>query len=205
MLGDERYKWLDFSHFKENVYCECGCFSLFKNPFWHYFYETAFFDNSKDTEIPSSIGSILNDVVMAILCASDKMPRSGIREYLLRAIVKIDSEKLRILSKKPSLAIVHRKEEEVDSQRSPSLAIVHRKEEKVDSQRWATPVTEFPSYYVRLAATSYYLHGDIATGKLLDRLYEDSGYQGSISVGGMTADLISKAKLLLAVVGDQTK
>ena len=110
-LGDERYEWIEaFSYIKQFEYCECPCFSLLsKAPFRHYVYETAFFDKDKDTEIPASIGSILSDVAGAIANAGDKMPRSGIREYLLRAIVKIDGEKLKILSKKPALAVVPRR------------------------------------------------------------------------------------------------
>ena len=109
-LGDERYEWLDFYYSGGIEYCECPCSISFlnKKPFNHYVYETAFFDKNTNIEIPSNIGSILNDVAMAIANAGDKMPRSGIREYLLRAIVKIDSEKFRILSKKPTLSIVRK-------------------------------------------------------------------------------------------------
>ncbi len=107
-LGDKRYQWLDFSCSKQFEYCECPCIFTFfqERPFNHFVYETAFFVKNIDDAIPASIGSILSDVAIAIANAGEKMPRSGIREYLLRAIVKIDGEKLKILSKKPALSVV---------------------------------------------------------------------------------------------------
>ena len=83
----------------------------------------------------------------------------------------------------------------------PKQPVTNQVETKVaeDAQRSSTPLTEFPSFFVRMAATSYYIQGDIATGKMLDRLYEDSGYQPKLKVRGMTADLIDKAYIEKAV------
>lgn len=97
-IGDKRFEWYDFRYTKEIEYTICPCNFFSKIPSDHYVYYTAFFYKRKSTELPSAIGSILSDVAMAIANAGDKMPRSGIREYLLRSIIKIDNEKMRILS-----------------------------------------------------------------------------------------------------------
>lgn len=75
--------------YQDNRYCSCPCEENAK-PTTHWVIDDVVYEKWADTIECKKITSILQDVNTAIEAAEDKKPRSGIREYLLRAILKIN-------------------------------------------------------------------------------------------------------------------
>lgn len=71
----------------------CPCSKKMQAP-PHYYMLEAIYDSDKDQETFDRMFDILDDVYWAIRQSKDGRPRSGIREYLLRAVLKINDELL---------------------------------------------------------------------------------------------------------------
>ncbi|SFB03040.1 hypothetical protein SAMN04515620_11377 [Collimonas sp. OK607] len=52
------------------------------------------YDENADADVCKRLEIILGDIFDSIVCAGDKRPRSAIREYLLRAVLRINDELL---------------------------------------------------------------------------------------------------------------
>lgn len=73
--------------------CICPC-SGDNKPIEHHVIEDIIYDQHANPDICARLESILSDVFDSIDSAGDKRSRSGIREYLLRAVLRINDELL---------------------------------------------------------------------------------------------------------------
>jgi hypothetical protein len=86
---DPRYIWDGDQMYQGTMTCPCPC-SLDKDPKAHHVIQDIIY--SKDTDLikAKNLYSILSDVYYAIEQSGEKQSRSGIREYLLRAILQLN-------------------------------------------------------------------------------------------------------------------
>lgn len=87
------YLWTGKQIYQGNRLCVCPC-SRKNTATNHWVIDDVVFALSANPEVCGNLASILSDVHEAIQCSGDKMPRSGIREHLLRAILRINDELL---------------------------------------------------------------------------------------------------------------
>ena len=92
-LGDEEYIWEGDELYQGERFDICPC-SKNNDYSEHYVMCRTIYQKGADIKQYKKIESILMDISEAIDCAEDNKPRSGIREYLLRAIIKINDELL---------------------------------------------------------------------------------------------------------------
>lgn len=90
---DEKYIWGDGQMFQGTRFCNCPCTEN-SEPTDHWVIDDVIYARDADLDKCKKIESVLFDIADAIECAKDRKPRSGIREYLLRAVLKINDELL---------------------------------------------------------------------------------------------------------------
>ena len=86
---DERYFWGGGQMFQGSRSEACPC-SAEREPVSHYVIDDIIYDPQCERSICCKIEDILVDVNSAIDAADDKRPRSAIREYLLRAVIRLN-------------------------------------------------------------------------------------------------------------------
>ncbi len=79
--------------FQGERYCVCPC-TKNAEPTMHWVIDDILYSKDANLEQCKRLESILYDINEAISCASHSKPRSGIREYLLRAVLNINDELL---------------------------------------------------------------------------------------------------------------
>lgn len=90
---DERFIWPGNQMYQGPRVEKCPCAE--GNPVEnHWVIDDVIFDRDADQEKCNRLGRILSDLHEAMECAGDKRPRSAIREYLLRAVIRINDELL---------------------------------------------------------------------------------------------------------------
>jgi len=87
------YIWNGGQFYQGKRNCICPCSASNKLSEHHVIDDIIYIDGSNIDEC-TNLEAILCDLYNAIDCAGEKMPRSGIREYLLRAILRINDELL---------------------------------------------------------------------------------------------------------------
>lgn len=87
------YIWNDGQFYQGKRKCVCPCSSKNKET-EHHVIDDIIYDENSDVEKCAKLEAILCDIYESIDCAGDKKPRSAIREYLLRAILRINDELL---------------------------------------------------------------------------------------------------------------
>lgn len=85
----EQYVWEGEQLYQGTRFCACPC-SARNAPSEHNVIDDFVFRRGSDLEFCRQITSILWDIRHAIDSARDKKPRSGIREYLLRALLTLN-------------------------------------------------------------------------------------------------------------------
>ena len=85
---DERFIW-SYPIEQREVLCKCPC-SENNLPTKHSVISDMLYDVNSDQSACKTIQSILDDIYQAVRNSEDKHPRSSIREYLLRAVLKIN-------------------------------------------------------------------------------------------------------------------
>lgn len=86
---DPRFEWGD--QLFQGSRCEpCPCSSNAELVEHHVIDDVVFFEKEANLPTCEIIYSVLSDLQSAIDAAGDKQPRSGIREYLLRAIIQLN-------------------------------------------------------------------------------------------------------------------
>ena len=106
---DEKFVWNNSQLRQCYVRSECPC-SPNKEANEHYVIEEFVFSKDADMATAMRLTSILCDIFAAIEQSGDKQPRSGIREYLLRAVLELNDlilpspmeEYIQSLSESPS-------------------------------------------------------------------------------------------------------
>lgn len=88
---DPDYVWRGGQMFQGNRCCVCPC-SIKNGVSEHHVIDDVIYDKNADQVVCGRLESILYDLVHAIGCSGDKMPRSAIRENLLRAVLKINDQ-----------------------------------------------------------------------------------------------------------------
>ncbi len=86
-----KYSWSNLKQGNLNCVCPCSKDNEKTN---HYVLLDVICDKDADQEIYNKMASVMWDIHEAIFNAEDKKPRSSIREYILRAIIKINDELL---------------------------------------------------------------------------------------------------------------
>lgn len=86
---DPEYVWNEFQLGQRSDMSPCPC-SLGKPANEHYIIQDIIFSKDTDMVVAQNLASILSDIHEAIEQAGDKQPRSGIREYLLRAVLRLN-------------------------------------------------------------------------------------------------------------------
>ena len=86
---DPEYIWDGAQMYQGSRVCICPC-SPEKEPKEHWIIEDIIYSKDADLTKARSLYSILSDIYCAIEQSGDKQPRSGIREYLLRAILQLN-------------------------------------------------------------------------------------------------------------------
>jgi hypothetical protein len=87
-FGDSRFIWENtFDKGDIESICPCAKSNLSSK---HRVLQQVCFDAEADQSICKTIDGIFDDLYQAIRNAGDKQPRSAIREYLLRAVIKIN-------------------------------------------------------------------------------------------------------------------
>lgn len=85
----EDYFWNGSQIDQGDKTCVCPC-SPENSPIKHYVIEDVIFSKSADLETGQAIFSVISDIYSAIRQSEDNRPRSGIREYILRAILRLN-------------------------------------------------------------------------------------------------------------------
>jgi len=86
--GDSRFVWVNtLDKGDGESICPCSKSNL---PSKHRVLKQVCFDAEADQSTCKTIDSIFDDLYRAICSSGDKQPRSAIREYLLRAVIKIN-------------------------------------------------------------------------------------------------------------------
>ena len=91
VYNDSKYIWEGRQMYQGERYCKCPC-SNNNDISNHWVIDDVCYDKNADYDICRALESILDDLVIAIAKAGGRKPRSAIREYLLRAVIKIDDE-----------------------------------------------------------------------------------------------------------------
>jgi hypothetical protein len=86
---DERFIWDGRQLYQNERLSTCPC-SPKNKPHKNWVIDDIIYDKSVEIENCKTIALILEDISDAIKNSGDKKPRSGIREYLLRAILRIN-------------------------------------------------------------------------------------------------------------------
>lgn len=73
--------------------CTCPCSKKNKET-EHWVIDDIIYEEKADIKSCERLEAILSDLYASINCAGEKKPRSGIREYLLRAVLRINDELL---------------------------------------------------------------------------------------------------------------
>lgn len=87
------YVWNGGQFYQGERTCVCPC-SKGNKPTRHHVIEDIIYDQRADAAICKRLELILCDIFESIDCAGDMKPRSAIREYLLRAVLRINDELL---------------------------------------------------------------------------------------------------------------
>lgn len=87
------YVWNGGQFHQGSRLCVCPC-SKDNKPTEHHVIEDIIYDQRANPDICNRLELILSDIFESIDSAGDKKPRSAIREYLLRAILRINDELL---------------------------------------------------------------------------------------------------------------
>lgn len=85
---DPRFEWGDFL-FQGKRWEPCPC-SKNVEAVEHHVIDDVVFEKGANLEVGKTIYNVLSDLQSAIDAAGNKQPRSGIREYLLRAIIQLN-------------------------------------------------------------------------------------------------------------------
>lgn len=86
--GDSRFVWIDtIDNGEIDSVCPCSTNQISSK---HRVLRQVCFDANAEHNICETINSIFNDIRLAIRNSGDKQPRSAIREYLLRAVIKLN-------------------------------------------------------------------------------------------------------------------
>lgn len=85
----EEYVWDGSQIDQDERMCICPC-SPSNSPVRHYIIEDVIFSKYSDIESGQAIYRILSDIHSAIEQSADNRPRSGIREYILRSILRLN-------------------------------------------------------------------------------------------------------------------
>jgi len=92
----ENYLWTDHQLYQGHRYCICPCSPKNKES-KHWVIEDVIYDEQVSTSIDrDSLVEIIMDIAEAVENSGNKKPRSGIRELLLRAILRINDQLLPI-------------------------------------------------------------------------------------------------------------
>lgn len=87
------YIWGGGGFFQGARSCICPCSN--KNKVTkHHVIDDIIYDENSDVDVCKGLEKILGDIFDSIGCAGDKKPRAAIREYLLRAVLRINDELL---------------------------------------------------------------------------------------------------------------
>ncbi|MDN2702010.1 hypothetical protein O0881_08390 [Janthinobacterium sp. SUN100] len=87
------YIWGGGQFFQGARSCICPCSN--KNKVTeHHVIDEIIYDENADVDVCKGLETILGDIFYSIDCAGDKKPRAAIREYLLRAVLRINDELL---------------------------------------------------------------------------------------------------------------
>jgi hypothetical protein len=86
---DARFRWLGGQMYQGPKMCICPC-SATTRPTTHHVIEDVIYDVMGNQKTCQAIEGILGDIYDAIDAAADGKARSGIREYLLRALLRIN-------------------------------------------------------------------------------------------------------------------
>lgn len=87
------YIWSRRQFFQGARSCICPCSN--KNKVTrHQVIDDIIYDENSDVDVCKRLETILGDIFDSIDCAGDKKPRAAIREYLLRAVLRINNELL---------------------------------------------------------------------------------------------------------------
>lgn len=86
---DRRFVWKGDQLFQGTRYEPCPC-SKRGEPLDHHVIDDFIYSPATDASLYRAISGALSDIQSAIEEAGDKKPRSGIREYLLRAILQLN-------------------------------------------------------------------------------------------------------------------
>lgn len=87
--GDPRFIWDGYQLHQGDRYSMCPC-SAGNTPRQNHVIEDIVFEKGKDIEACRRIASILEDLSGAMGAAGDKKPRSGIREHLLKSVLRLN-------------------------------------------------------------------------------------------------------------------
>lgn len=87
------YVWNGGQFYQGSRLCVCPC-SRGNKPTEHHVIEDIIYDRRANPDICNRLELILSDIFESIDSAGDKKPRSAIREYLLRAVLRINDELL---------------------------------------------------------------------------------------------------------------
>lgn len=90
---DTSYVWNGGQLYQGKRFCICPCSNKNKQT-EHWVIDDVIYASDADIDFCSSLESIISDISQAQNCAKDKIPRSAIREYLLRALLKINDQLL---------------------------------------------------------------------------------------------------------------
>lgn len=85
---DQRFEWGDFL-FQGKRWEPCPC-SKKGEAVEHHVIDDVVYEKAGDIAACKTIYNVLSDLQSSIDAAGDKQPRSGIREYLLRAIIQLN-------------------------------------------------------------------------------------------------------------------
>ena len=86
---DDRFVWEGDQLFQGLRYSDCPC-SPPGEPIHHHVIDDFIYSPSADPTFYRTVTTVLCDLASAIEEAGDKKPRSGIREYLLRAVLRLN-------------------------------------------------------------------------------------------------------------------
>ncbi|WP_236182891.1 hypothetical protein [Pseudomonas sputi] len=86
---DERFVWAGEQLYQGDRFSTCPC-SPKNQPHKNWVIDDIIYDKKFNAEDCETIALILQDVKMAVEKSGDKKVRSGIREYLLRAVLRIN-------------------------------------------------------------------------------------------------------------------
>lgn len=91
--NSEKYVWNGGQIYQGDRVCICPC-SNDNEPTKHWVIDDVVYDKGSDQNLCNNLDNILMDINEAVNSSGDKMPRSAIREYLLRAVIRINDQLL---------------------------------------------------------------------------------------------------------------